>query len=72
MAMLLVHTSANKSLGICTLERRELPGATQVPGSTSHCTGRHANGLSCLKTAGATHQFKLSELPFLNAAELLD
>lgn len=70
--MLQVHTSGNKSLGICTRNVEELPGAMQVLGNISHGTGKHVNGVSCLRTAGATHQFELPELPYLNAAEILD
>lgn len=68
--MLQVHTSANNSLGICTLECSGAAWGHAGARKHSHFTGRHRNGVSCLKTAGAAHQFKFSELPFLNASEL--
>lgn len=70
--MLKIHTSANKNLGICTLKLVELPGAIQMPGNISTTHNTHTNGVSCLKTIGATLQFKLWKLPCSNAAELLD
>lgn len=59
-------------MGFAPWNAAELPGAMQVLGIISHPTGKHLNGVSGLKTAGATHQFELPERPCLNAAGLLD
>lgn len=61
-----------RALGFAPWNVAELPEAMQVLGNISHCTGKHVNGVSCLKTAGATHQYELPELPCLNEAELQD
>lgn len=72
MVMYKFTPQETRALGFAPWNVAELPGAMQVLGNISRRRRRHVNGVSCLKTAEATHQFELPELPCLNAAELLD